>query len=153
MRSHRRTSLARWLLLLIACELPVSVEPNCDTRQAFYPDVNADGIGDTGRVYIGCDAPEGWVAVPPTRRRTDDTGATGRLVDTGATGDTGSTAPTETAGDTGATAHTGTTDTGATTHTGATTDTGTSGPTGASADTSTGPAGTPATGTTGDTGL
>ena len=40
-------------------------EPNCDPRGAFYPDADGDGVGDVGAVYIGCEAPEGYVAIPP----------------------------------------------------------------------------------------
>ena len=40
-------------------------EPNCSPRKAFYPDDDGDGLGDAGTVYIGCEAPPGWVEIPP----------------------------------------------------------------------------------------
>ena len=70
------------LVLLTAC-LPASVSRNCDTRQAWYPDGDGDGIGEPTDIYIGCEAPEGWVVLVDTNAR--DSGDTG---DTGNTGDT-----------------------------------------------------------------
>jgi len=35
---------------------------DCAERLAFYPDQDGDGAGDGARVYVGCEAPEGWVA-------------------------------------------------------------------------------------------
>ncbi|MCB9683328.1 MAG: hypothetical protein H6733_17820 [Alphaproteobacteria bacterium] len=52
--------------------------PNCDPRTAFYPDVDGDGVGDGTDIYLGCEAPAGWVDVPPAEvdtevQDTDDT--------------------------------------------------------------------------------
>jgi hypothetical protein len=41
-------------------------ERNCETRTAYYPDADADGVGEPGAVYIACAAPAGWVDVPPS---------------------------------------------------------------------------------------
>jgi hypothetical protein len=131
--------LGAWLLVLLsACELPTLVERNCEQRTAFYPDEDDDGVGEADRVYIGCDAPAGWVSVPP-RGELPDTGTTG-------TGGTGGTASTDTGSTpTGSTADTGSADTSAAGATGSTADTGS---TGSTADTG---AAAP-TSTTGDTG-
>lgn len=40
-------------------------EPNCEPRRAYYPDTDADGVGDEGAIYVGCAAPEGYVETPP----------------------------------------------------------------------------------------
>ncbi len=55
------------LMLLPGCEFirGDGIERNCDTRQAFYPDADGDGIGDDGAIYVGCTAPEGYVERPP----------------------------------------------------------------------------------------
>jgi hypothetical protein len=92
--------MARWwipVLGLAGCAFALGEVPderNCEDRQAFYPDADGDGWGEPTSVYIGCRAPDGWVAsLAPT-----DTGDTG--TDTGDTdppGDTGDTDP----GDTG----------------------------------------------------
>jgi len=97
--------------------------PNCDTRRPYWPDADGDGVGDPGTsVYIGCDAPEGYVetgppppdtASPPDTDVADtgvadtdvaDTGAADTGVDTdpdtGASTDTADTDPVDTA-DTG----------------------------------------------------
>lgn len=39
--------------------------PNCVERTAYWADEDGDGVGDPGRVYLGCSAPDGWVDVPP----------------------------------------------------------------------------------------
>jgi hypothetical protein len=36
-------------------------DPNCEDREAYYPDPDGDGWGDPTIVYIGCEAPDGWV--------------------------------------------------------------------------------------------
>ncbi len=82
-------------------ELPEVVERNCETRSAFYPDEDGDGVGEPTAVFIGCEAPQGWVATaasttPPDTGATLPTGDTG----TGPTG-TGDTAPTSPTADTG----------------------------------------------------
>ena len=106
-----RTVLCAMLTLAVSgCDLGILAdepEPECEVRTAFYPDEDGDGVGDAGEIYIGCEAPEGWVDVPPPSGETDDT-------DTGDTGDTDTgdsdTGDTDT-GDTGDT-DTGDTDTG-----------------------------------------
>ena len=40
-------------------------EAACEDRSPFWPDVDGDGVGDYGTTYIGCEAPEGYVDVPP----------------------------------------------------------------------------------------
>lgn len=53
------------LLLIVACGLKdlIPVEPvvNCDPRTAYYLDQDSDGVGSTDQIYIGCEAPEGYV--------------------------------------------------------------------------------------------
>ena len=49
-------------LISTACTLPEPPPPrNCDERTAFYPDADGDGLGETTDVYVGCEAPDGWV--------------------------------------------------------------------------------------------
>ncbi len=74
----------------------VGPEPNCDTRLPFYPDQDGDGVGATSPVFIGCEAPSGYVDVTgdcddsdPDVVECPDTGDTGDTRDTGDTGDTG----------------------------------------------------------------
>lgn len=76
------------VLFLLACQLPVAVERNCEERQAYYPDDDEDGVGDEGRVYIGCAAPSGWVLVPPTATDTASPVPTAEPGPSGVTGDT-----------------------------------------------------------------
>lgn len=40
-------------------------ERNCETRQAFYPDADGDGIGEVGAIFFGCSAPAGYTATAP----------------------------------------------------------------------------------------
>jgi hypothetical protein len=63
------------LLSALGCaSLVEEAEPrNCETRLAFYPDADADGVGDEGTVYFGCVAPPGWVTVPPDTDAAVDT--------------------------------------------------------------------------------
>ena len=52
------------LLLLIfatGCNFQFPDERNCDDRTAYYPDEDGDGLGEPTDIYIGCEAPEGWV--------------------------------------------------------------------------------------------
>lgn len=118
-------------MLLTACALPEPIERNCLHRQAFYPDPDGDGIGDPSEVFVGCEAPQGWVSVLETPGGSGGSGAT-----TTTTGATAATAATGRTGDTGLRA---TADTGPVVDT---SDTATAGGSGA----------TPPTGTTGDTG-
>jgi hypothetical protein len=39
--------------------------PNCDPRTPFWLDADGDGVGDEGTIYLGCEAPDGYVQVPP----------------------------------------------------------------------------------------
>lgn len=49
-------------LLLLACSPVELPDPaNCAPRSAWYPDVDGDGLGEATAVFIGCEAPEGWV--------------------------------------------------------------------------------------------
>lgn len=41
------------------------VAPNCDPRTPFWLDADGDGVGDEGTIYLGCEAPDGYVQVPP----------------------------------------------------------------------------------------
>ena len=75
------------LLLFAACNLPSldAPEPECADPKAFWPDVDGDGLGEPTTVFIGCEAPEGYVDVvyvPPD----GDSGDTG---DSGDSGDSG----------------------------------------------------------------
>jgi len=63
-----------WIGLLVGCiERPFQLpEPrDCETRQAYYPDEDGDGLGEPTTVVFACEAPEGFVT------------------ELGATGDTG----------------------------------------------------------------
>ena len=52
------------LAFFAACTwLPEPVEPACGDPRAFYPDADGDGLGEPTQVYVGCEAPEGWVTV------------------------------------------------------------------------------------------
>ena len=82
------------LLLLTGCELvdlvqslndEPTVERNCEERSAWYPDADGDGLGEGTDVYVGCEAPTGWVSnaddVDDADSGSPDSGAT----DSGAT--------------------------------------------------------------------
>ena len=56
-----RTCLACILLTMTACGFELPDPRNCDDRSAWYPDEDGDGVGEPTEVYIGCEAPEGWV--------------------------------------------------------------------------------------------
>lgn len=68
-----------WIALLLAgCELPAELRDDppprdCAERQAFWPDSDGDGVGEPTAVWIGCDAPPGWV--PAGDLETGETGA------------------------------------------------------------------------------
>lgn len=52
-----------WVVLFTGCWLREDYpEPNCDPRTAYYPDEDGDGLGEPSAVFIGCEAPEGWVS-------------------------------------------------------------------------------------------
>ncbi|HNC96419.1 MAG TPA: hypothetical protein PKY30_25160 [Myxococcota bacterium] len=54
------------LLLVGGCNNPLkdsAVPRPCEARQVFYADQDGDGIGTDQTPYVGCDAPEGYVAV------------------------------------------------------------------------------------------
>jgi hypothetical protein len=129
-----------WLALLVACfddDLPPR---NCAERRPFWPDRDGDGIGERDAVYVGCEAPEGWVETPGPADTADPLAATG---DTGIAphtgvggGHTGPSAHSAAPDPTGATGHTGLpghtalpAHTGAAAHTGAPTTGGTGGST------------------------
>lgn len=110
------------LLGLVACVTDPLPPRNCATRIPFYPDADGDGFGEPTDVFVGCEAPPGWVAV--LEPSPADSGATGDTGQAAATGDTGAAST----GDTSA--PTGTGDTGAPAPTGATGATGDTGDTG-----------------------
>ena len=100
-------------------------ERACDPRSAFYADADGDGAGNALTVYIGCEAPSGYVA---TAGDCDDTNAalTETCGDTGDTADSGSSDTADSAdsgstdsGDSADTADSGTTDSGDTADSGA----------------------------------
>jgi hypothetical protein len=69
-----------WFLLLAGCNLLRSLkgadayDAPCEQRSAFWADTDDDGVGDTGSVYIGCEAPDGYVSAPPeVPSETDET--------------------------------------------------------------------------------
>lgn len=87
-----RTPLAVLMTLTLAgCDLSALLGDgptrNCGVRQAFWPDEDGDGVGDPGStVYIGCEAPEGYVSVPPpdpTPEHADSDGSADDSDDTG----------------------------------------------------------------------
>jgi len=50
------------LVLLSACIERIEPAPrDCDERQVFYVDSDGDGLGEPSSVFIGCEAPEGYV--------------------------------------------------------------------------------------------
>ncbi len=74
-------------LLLFACGLPDLADPaNCSPRTAFYPDSDGDGEGEPGAIFIGCEAPAGWVETLDTDPPID-------TVDSGDSGDSGTPTP------------------------------------------------------------
>lgn len=58
-----RTTLPLLALAALAsgCNIELPDPRNCDERTAWYPDEDGDGVGEPTEVYIGCEAPEGWV--------------------------------------------------------------------------------------------
>ena len=44
----------------------------CDSPSVWYPDADADGVGETTGSYFGCNPPAGWV---DTLSAPEDTGA------------------------------------------------------------------------------
>ncbi|MCB9683846.1 MAG: hypothetical protein H6738_02175 [Alphaproteobacteria bacterium] len=78
--------LTALLPLVVACTVEEPVPRNCADRVAFYPDTDGDGLGEPTEVYVGCDAPDGWVTELGTTPTTPtDTASTS----TSTTGDTG----------------------------------------------------------------
>ena len=62
------------LLTLSACNIELPDSRNCEVRRAFYADDDGDGVGDDdSAVYIGCEAPVGYVDVPPSVDTDSDT--------------------------------------------------------------------------------
>jgi hypothetical protein len=62
-----RVLLLSGLLCATGCEqMPWHEEdppdPGCEERQAFHPDADGDGAGDDATLYVGCEAPAGWIA-------------------------------------------------------------------------------------------
>lgn len=79
------------LMLLSGCELIAQLTEelpaprNCEERSSWYPDEDGDGLGEPTEVYVGCQAPTGWVD------NADDTPAdSGQVGDSGQGGDSGS---------------------------------------------------------------
>jgi hypothetical protein len=60
-----RTHPVLLAVLLVGCalQLPEPIERNCAERVAFYPDEDGDGLGEPTDVFVGCEAPQGWVEV------------------------------------------------------------------------------------------
>ncbi len=52
-------------------------EDPCEERSPFWADTDADGVGDTGSVYVGCGAPDGYTDVPPLSWNDTDPGDSG----------------------------------------------------------------------------
>jgi hypothetical protein len=74
-RSAMRTFTALAALMAGGCErIQALLEPpvpNCETRTAYYPDPDGDGVGNPGAVYLGCELPTGWTTVAPPELDTD----------------------------------------------------------------------------------
>jgi hypothetical protein len=45
----------------VTAQLGEPVERDCDTRLPYYPDDDGDGVGAMSPVYLGCEAPSGYV--------------------------------------------------------------------------------------------
>lgn len=51
-----------WLALaLLSCVRDEPDPRDCAERATYYPDADGNGLGEPTRVYVGCEAPEGWV--------------------------------------------------------------------------------------------
>ena len=64
-----RPAITLCFLLAVACdrveerlEALDGADPSCDPRVVAHPDADGDGLGDRGRVYVGCEAPADWIA-------------------------------------------------------------------------------------------
>jgi hypothetical protein len=94
--------------LLLACPADDLPPRNCVERQAWFPDPDGDGFGSREDVYIGCEAPAGWVPYPEPLDSMEHTGLPpAHSGETRATGHTGATEHTGATGHTGASGHTG----------------------------------------------
>lgn len=99
--------------LLSGCSNGPLAEPPCADPAQYWPDANADGVGEPTLSYVGCDPPQGWVAqVAPAPSEdtwiwdtgpfyTDDSADSGDSGGSGYTGYTGTTGLTGQTGDTG----------------------------------------------------
>jgi hypothetical protein len=82
-----------FLVLATSCEVYRTLfpeeepPPNCELRLPFYPDADGDGVGASSPVFIGCQAPEGWV--DQSGDCDDEDPTTIECPDTGETGETG----------------------------------------------------------------
>jgi hypothetical protein len=63
-----RATSSLLILLATACgrveerlEVLEGVEPACEPRVVAHPDADGDGLGDAETVYVGCEAPAGWI--------------------------------------------------------------------------------------------
>ena len=66
MRLAQLVPLLALLPALTGCPTIDDLTPenrDCDTRHAYYPDQDGDGVGSDSAVYIGCAAPDGYVEV------------------------------------------------------------------------------------------
>ncbi|TNE90183.1 MAG: hypothetical protein EP330_08990 [Deltaproteobacteria bacterium] len=54
-------SLVLLLPLVAGCNIELGPERNCADRSTWYPDEDGDGIGEPTAMYVGCEAPAGWV--------------------------------------------------------------------------------------------
>jgi hypothetical protein len=70
----------RMLLLFatFACTIELPDDKNCETRTAYYPDADGDGLGEPSTVYVGCEPPDDtWVTTPAPTPDEPDTGDSG----------------------------------------------------------------------------
>lgn len=75
----RPTPLLLVVCLAGACDLLPQPEPapDCVPRRPFWSDADGDGVGDAdGALYLGCEAPDGYVDIPPPEPADTDVGDT-----------------------------------------------------------------------------
>ncbi|NCG22129.1 MAG: hypothetical protein GWP91_24195, partial [Rhodobacterales bacterium] len=79
-----------WILtiLIVGCILPKAAERDCETRTAYYPDPDGDGIGDRSEIVLACSQPDGWVELVAGTNMTNSTTTTTTGTTTTTTGTT-----------------------------------------------------------------
>lgn len=94
---------APWLVALLGlagCDILDDLQPRgpeCDQRALFWPDADGDGVGDdASEAYVGCEAPEGFVDVPPEGLGDTGVSDTALPADTGTDLDSGASPPDDT---------------------------------------------------------